>query len=178
MVEDIQTEPYKIEEVNLCINDPREHEKIVGDIGKLNGLDLELYFTGYAIDVTSDSTNWFYGGNIPFDLQEYREEESEKRKEKVSDRMEWLSEFAYTPKEIREEVRKFLEEFEGIKNTLNSPESWNTYSSKWIKIKTKLANDAKNNLDYKKADEYYNNEGSIFKNKAINEGLRVRKESE
>jgi len=180
MVEDSNNlEPFETKEISLCANQPKKHVEIVEEIGPLNGLDLKKYFTAYAVEICGDSLNRFYGGVVKFNKKYnpyFDDKESAECKDSVIDRLSWISNFEYTPKEIKEKTKEFLERFQEIKKDLNDAESWTEINNEWLTIKKGLVNDAYNNDEYKEAIEYYKITGRAFVNKSTQGGLKVKRD--
>jgi hypothetical protein len=135
MVEDISNNT----EVDLHLNEPREHVKVMRE--KYPDRDLTEYFTNYSIDMSEDSINTFYGGVVKFDdiNSNFDIDRSKKHVERVEDRLSWLLEFEYTPKELKEKTDEFLEEFK--ENIPKSGKEWNVVVDRWVKIVRPLVDD-------------------------------------
>lgn len=133
MLEDINNNS----EVDLHYLEPREHVEIMKDILTIE--EYEEYFTLYSILMSEDSINCFYGGTVKFGDEglKYNEEKSKDHVERVKDRLGWLKEFEYTPLEIRELTKEFLEEFK--EKDLSSAKEWTEVVDSWVKSIRPLA---------------------------------------
>ncbi len=178
MVEN-NTESKEYREVDLYHNQPEKHVEIIKQIGPLNDVDLDKYFTGYSFEMSEDSINCFYGGVVRYsdDEDEFDRELSESRKRLVKDRLGWLSSFEYTPKEIKDISESFLDEFKSIEDSLNSFKSWRDIIDRWVNIvrgKDGVLQGLREEEKYKGDIDYYKNKNADLVQKNSNGGVRVR----
>jgi hypothetical protein len=189
------TESYEYREVDLYHNQPEKHVEVIKQIAPLNDVDLEKYLTGYSFDMSDDFINFFYGVHFSEDdSPSFDKEKSEKNKELVKDRLEWLSSFEYTPKELKDVTKDFLEEFKGMEDSLNSFKSWWDIRDRWVDIvrskdgaisKLRKGEDVVvkdsgeivglgNGGKYKSQVDYYYKKNKTLAEKNYKEGVRVR----
>jgi hypothetical protein len=116
-------------EPDLQFYTPSEHVRIMKE--KYPEEDLSEYFEEYSLNIVEDSRNSFYGANVRFsnDGLKYNEEKSKEHKERVEERLSWLVEFEYTPKEIREKIDEFLEAFK--EKSLSNGQEWTEVVNGW-----------------------------------------------
>jgi len=165
-------------EIKLFHLQPSDHVRIITDISPYNDIDTEKYFTGYSFEICEDTLNCFYGGALKFDdnVDEFSQQVSQERKDLVLSRLIWLSSFEYTPIEIKDEVKKFVENFLSKQNTLNTFKNWRDVIDQYIifirdreGVVQKLREDER----YKEDIKYYKQKNRELVSKNENGGLRV-----
>jgi hypothetical protein len=178
MVESSNIESYEYTEIDLYNNRPEKHVKVIKEIGPLNDIDLDKYFTGYSLEVSEDTINCFYGGVVMYsdNEDEFDKEVSEKRKELVRDRLGWITSFEYTPKEVKDITEEFLNEFREVESSLDSFESWRDITNRWVNIvrsEEGVVQRLRREEEYSNDIDYYKNKNSELTQKNSNGGVRV-----
>jgi hypothetical protein len=171
-------ETYTTEQVEIYNNDPEKHVELIEEIGSINGVDeLEKYFTGLAFDMFQDSKNCFLYGGVGYmsGINDYTEQHSEEHKEMIRKRLGWLSRFAYTPKEIKEETKNFFENYKKTEDTLNNTNTWIDISNKWVNLVKEFVRGSRRKEENKEAMDYYNKHNSKLLKENEGRGLKVTK---
>lgn len=179
MVEDPNSqESYTTKEIDIHYNNPENHVEVIEDIGEINGIDdLERYYTGLALNMLEDSRNYFYFGGVEYEegVSEYSKEKSEESKENVKSRLSWLSSFEYTPEDIRENTKSFLDRFKEVEDSLNSIEKWTEIVDEWSNFVKRYEDweGSDKSEEYKEPKKYYEDHVRRLIDENGKKGLRV-----